>query len=104
MGPGVYLWKYNMLRHLSKDHPSWVSQTSDEFKASISISQEEETAMDVPQPQHPDMPSDQLDFLRKRPPTSLPGTPQTIRKRTNAKKFHYAPEDDEVVKDSDMLA
>ncbi|KAL0061746.1 hypothetical protein AAF712_011419 [Marasmius tenuissimus] len=90
-------WKYNMLDHLERCHPSWRAQTTDDFKEGIRITKEEELAMNIPEQLIPEdylalesasIPSTctiQQSAL-KRPPTSLPGTPTAIRTRKRGKK------------------
>ncbi|KAJ8087485.1 hypothetical protein PM082_006316 [Marasmius tenuissimus] len=89
-------WKYNILDHLEQCHPSWRVQTTDEFREGIRITREEELAMNIPADLIPE------DYLApsvcvsatsviqqpalKRPPTSLPGSPTTVRTRKRGKK------------------
>ncbi|KAJ8076020.1 hypothetical protein PM082_022002 [Marasmius tenuissimus] len=79
-----------MLGHLEKQHPSWREMTTAEFKESIRITTEEELASGIPKDKVP------VDYLApigpplhsylKRPSTSLPGTPSTVRTRSFGKK------------------
>jgi hypothetical protein len=49
-------WKYNMRHHLQEQHPSWESNTDSlevqDFSGKISITNEEETKLGIPEESH----------------------------------------------------
>ncbi|KAL0571323.1 hypothetical protein V5O48_010645 [Marasmius crinis-equi] len=109
-------WKYNILNHLERCHPSWRAQTSDDFKETIRITKQEELAMSIPEELIPDdylapsvcIPATsvlQHPYL-KRPSTSLPGTPTTVRTREKGKRQRSGPEeadDDDAEIDNSLM-